>query len=124
MNQILLLPLNVLSINHLLLPLNVFQISRLLLPLNTFPISQPADQEPATVVTRHISDQSSKSTTPPTVTLPKNTKKWKQSLMIKDKTKKKKVNAPSNENNTNQKRGSVPQGEDKTKKKKTNTTEE
>ena len=44
--------------------------------------------------------------------------------MIKDKTKKKKVNAPPNENNTNQKRGSVPQGEDKTKKKKTNTTKE
>ena len=55
----------------------------------------PADQEPAAVVTRYISDESSKSTTPPTVTLLKNTKKWKQSLMIKDKTKKKKVNAPS-----------------------------
>ena len=44
--------------------------------------------------------------------------------MIKDKKKKKKVNAPSHENNTNQKKSSVPQDEDKTKKKKTNTTEE
>ena len=44
--------------------------------------------------------------------------------MIKDKTKKKKVNAPYDESNTNQKKGSVPQDEDKTKKKKTNTTEE
>ena len=75
-----------------------------------------ADQPPAAVVTRRTSNQSSKSTPPPTVSLPKNTKKQKQSSMIKDKTKKKKVNAPSNENNTNQKKGSVPQGEDKTKK--------
>ena len=44
--------------------------------------------------------------------------------MIKDKTKKKKVNATSNENNTNQKKSSVPQDEDKTNKKKPNTTEE
>ena len=44
--------------------------------------------------------------------------------MIKDKTKKKKVNAPPNKDNTNQKKGSVPKDEDKTKKKKTNTTEE
>ena len=44
--------------------------------------------------------------------------------MIKDKTKKKKVNAPSDENNTNQKKGSVLQDKDKTKKKKTNTTQE
>ena len=44
--------------------------------------------------------------------------------MIKDKTKKEKVNASSDKNNTNQKMGSVPQDEDKTKKKKTNTTEE
>ena len=83
-----------------------------------------ADQSPAVIGTRRTSDQSSKFTPPPTVTLPKNTKKRKQSSMIKDKTKKKKVNAPSDENNTNQKKGSVPQDEDKTKKKKTNTTEE
>ena len=44
--------------------------------------------------------------------------------MIKDKTKKKKVNAPPNKDNTNQKKGSVSQDENKTKKKKTNTTEE
>ena len=44
--------------------------------------------------------------------------------MIKDKTKKKKVNAPSDENNTNQKKGSIPQDKDKTKKKRTNITEE
>ena len=60
-----------------------------------------ADQSPAAVVTRCTSNQSSKSTPPPTVTLPKNTKKWKQSLMIKDKSKEKKVNAPSDKNNTN-----------------------
>ena len=42
--------------------------------------------------------------------------------MIKDKTKKKKVNDPSDLNNTNQKKGSVSQDEDKIKKKKTNTT--
>ena len=81
------------------------------------------DQSPAAVVTRFTSNQSSKSTTPPTVTLPKNTKKQKQNTMIKDKTKKKKVNTPSNGDNTNQKKGSVPQDKDKTKKKKTNTTE-
>ena len=44
--------------------------------------------------------------------------------MIKDKTKKKKVNTLSDECKTNQKKGSVPQGEEKTKKKKTNTTKE
>ena len=38
--------------------------------------------------------------------------------MIKDKTKKKKVNAPSNETNRNQKKDSVPQHEDKRKNKK------
>ena len=42
--------------------------------------------------------------------------------MIKDKTKKKKVNAPSEENNTNQKNGNVPQEEDKVKKKNTKRT--
>ena len=83
-----------------------------------------ADESPAAVVTRRTFDQSSKSTPPPTVTLPKSTKKRKQSRMIKDKTKKKKVNAPSDENNTNQKKGSVLQDKDKTKKKKTNTTQE
>ena len=55
---------------------------------------------------------------PPTVTLTKNTKKWKQSPMIKEKTKDKKVSDPSNENNTNQKKDSVRQDEDKRKKKK------
>ena len=44
--------------------------------------------------------------------------------MIKGKTKKKKVNAPSAENNINQKKGSVLQDEDKNKEEKTNTTEE
>ena len=83
-----------------------------------------ADQSPAAVVTRHISIQSSKSTLPPMVTLPKNTRKWKQSSIVKDKMKKKKVNAPSNENNTNQKKDSVLQDKGKTKKKKTNTTKE
>ena len=48
-----------------------------------------ADQSPAAVVTRRTSDQSFKSTPPPTVTLPQNTKKPKQSLTIKDKKKKK-----------------------------------
>ena len=47
-----------------------------------------ADQSHAAVVTRCTSDQSSKSTPSPTVTLPKNTKKWNQSSMIKDKMKK------------------------------------
>ena len=77
-----------------------------------------ADQPPAAVVTRRTLDQSSKSTHLPTGTLPKNIKKQKQSSMMKDKTKKRKVNAPSDKNNTNQKRGSVPQDEDKSKKKK------
>ena len=49
-----------------------------------------ADQSPASVITRRTSDQSSKSTAPPTVTLLQNTKKWKQSLMIKGKTKREK----------------------------------
>ena len=44
--------------------------------------------------------------------------------MIKDQMKKKKVNAPSDKNNTNQRKGSIPQDKDKTKKEKTNTTEE
>ena len=76
-----------------------------------------ANQSPAAVVARHTSDQSSKSTHLPIVTLPKNIKKQKQSSMMKDKTKKRKVNAPSDKNNTNQKRGSVLQDEDKSKKK-------
>ena len=76
-----------------------------------------ADKSPAAAVTRRTSDQSLRSTPPLTVTLPKNTKNRKQSSMIKDKTKKKKVNAPSDESNTNQKKGSAPQHEDKTKKK-------
>ena len=46
-----------------------------------------ADQSPAAVITRRTSNQSSKPTPPPTVTLPKNTKKRKQSLIIKRKTK-------------------------------------
>ena len=44
--------------------------------------------------------------------------------MIKDKRKKKKVNAPPDKKNTNQKKGSVQQDKDNTMKKKTNTTEE
>ena len=83
-----------------------------------------ANQSPAAVVTRHTSIQSSKSTLPPMVTLPKNTRKRKQSSIVKDKMKKKKVSAPSNENNTNQKKDSVLQDKDKTKKKKTNATKE
>ena len=47
-----------------------------------------------------------------------------QSSMMKDKTRKKKVNVPFSENNTNQKKGSDPQDEDKTKKKKTNAIKE
>ena len=74
------------------------------------------NQSPAAVVTRRASNYSSQSTSSPTVTLPKNTKKRKQSSMIKDKLKKKKVSAPSGENNPNQKKGSVPQDEDKTRK--------
>ena len=42
--------------------------------------------------------------------------------MIKDKKKNKKDNAPSDKNNTSQKKGSVPQDEDKIKKKQTNKT--
>ena len=83
-----------------------------------------ADQSPAAVVTRRTFNQSSKSTRLPTVTLPKDTKKKKQSLMVKDKMKKKKTNAPSDKNNTNQKRDSASQDEDKTKKRETNATEE
>ena len=83
-----------------------------------------ANQSPATVVTRRTSNQLTKSTPPPTVTLPKNTKKRKQSSSIKDKAEEKKVNALSDENNKNQKKVSVPQDEDKTKKKKTNSTEQ
>ena len=69
-----------------------------------------ANQSPADVI-RHTSDQSPRSTPSPTVTLPKNTKKRKQSSMIKEKKKKEKVNAPSDENNTNQKKDTVPQNE-------------
>ena len=39
MNQILLLPLNILLINHLLLPFNILPISHLLLLINILPIS-------------------------------------------------------------------------------------
>ena len=46
-----------------------------------------ADQSPAAVNTRRTSNQSSKPTPLPTVTLPKNTEKRKQSLIIKGKTK-------------------------------------
>ena len=45
------------------------------------------NESPKAVVTRRTSDQSSKSTPPPTVTLPQKNKKWKQNSMIKDKTK-------------------------------------
>ena len=71
-----------------------------------FPVNQcTSNQAPAAVISRHTSDQSFKSTRLPTATLPKNTKKRKQSSMIKHKMKKKKINAPSNENNANQKKG-------------------
>ena len=51
-----------------------------------------ADQSPAAVITRRTSDQSSKSTPPPTVTLPKNTIRKKYSvLQNEDKTKKKPI---------------------------------
>ena len=90
-----------------------------------FPVNQcTSNQSPAAVISRHTSDQSFKSTRLPTATLPKNTKKRKQSSMIKHKMKKKEINAPSNENNTNQKKGSALQDKDKTNKKNTNTTEE
>ena len=49
-----------------------------------------ANQSTAAAATRHISNQSSKSTPPSTVTLPKNTHKRKQSSMIKDKSKRNK----------------------------------
>ena len=78
-----------------------------------------SNQSPAAVVNRRISNQSFKFTPSSTVTLPKSSKIWKQSPMIKDKMEKKKVNIPFNENSTDQKKGSVPQGEDKTKKEKT-----
>ena len=44
--------------------------------------------------------------------------------MIKGKTKKKKVNAPSEKSNINQKKGSVSQDEGRKKEGKTNTTKE
>ena len=66
-----------------------------------------ANHPHAAVVTRCPSDQSLKATPLSTVTLPQNTKKRKQSSMMKDKTKKKKVNPLSDENNTNQKKGSI-----------------
>ena len=91
MNRILLLPPKVLPISHLLLPINALPISYFLLPLNALPISHfllpinlltishlllplnalRTKQSPAAVVTRHTSDQSSKSTPLATVTLPK-----------------------------------------------------
>ena len=79
------------------------------------------NQSPAAVVTRRIADQSSKSTPSPTVTLPKSTNRWEQSSMIKDKMEEKTVNASSEENNTNQKKGSVLQDEHKANRK-NNTT--
>ena len=89
------------------------------------PVTQrTGDQSPVAVVTRHTSDQSFKSSPPSTVTIPKSTKKLKQISMIKETTKKKKVNGPYEENNINRKTGSVPQDEDKKKKKKPNKTEE
>ena len=144
MNRILLLPLNVLPFSHLLLPINVLSVNQSPAAAtqhtsNQSPVAATqhtsnqspaatteltANQSPAAVVTKRSSDQSPESTPPPTVTQPKNTKKRKQSSMIKCKRKKKRVNAPSNKNNTNQKKGSVPQDEDKTKKKKTYMTEE
>ena len=45
------------------------------------------DQSPASVVTRLTSNHLSKSTPLPTVTLPKNTNKWRQRSMIKEKRK-------------------------------------
>ena len=78
-----------------------------------------AHQSPAAVLNIRISNQPFKFTPSSTVTLPKSSKIWKQSPMIKDKMEKKKVNIPFNENSTDQKKGSVPQGEDKTKKEKT-----
>ena len=77
-----------------------------------------ADESSAAVVTGRTSNQSSKFSSPTTVTLPKNTNKQKQNSMIQDKTKKKKVNAPSTENKTNQKKGSVPQDKTKQRRKK------
>ena len=61
-------------------------------------------RSPASFVTRHTSNQSSKSSPPSTITLPKNTKKRKESSMIKDKAEKKKDNSPSNDNKASQKR--------------------
>ena len=67
-----LLPLNALPISHFLLPINLLTISHLLLPLNALPLNAlRTKQSPAAVVTRHTSDQSSKSTPLATVTLPK-----------------------------------------------------
>ena len=77
-----------------------------------------SDQSPAAVVIRHTSDQSSKYTPPPTVTIPK--KKQETEAKLDEQ----RLNTPSDENNTNQKKDSVSQDEGKTKKKKTNTTEE
>ena len=72
------------------------------------------NKSPAAVVTRRSCNQPSntdmlgQNEPNSTVTLPKYINKQKQSSMIKDKTKNKKVNASSDENNTNNKKGSVP----------------
>ena len=90
---------------------------------NSVPAAQrTSNQSPAVVVTRRTSDQASNCTPSPTVNLPKNTNKPKQSSIIK--MKKKKVTAPFDKNNTKQEKGTVPQDKDKTKKKKINATKE
>ena len=110
----LLLPINVMPLSHLLLPFNVLPISHLLLPLNVLSISHlllllidvlPINH-PNLLLLLHLLYPKTKT------------------MMIKEKTKKKNANAPSDENNTNQEKGSVLHDEDKTQKKKNSMTEE
>ena len=108
----LLLPINVLLISDLQQPLNVLPISHLLLPLNVLPISHCCCcYQIYFRLFIQIYSSYSYST--------QKHQKWKQSSMINNKMKKKKFNAPSDENSTNQKKAVFRNTKAKQRRKKT-----
>ena len=122
MSQFLLLPLNVLPISHLFLPINILTISHLLLPLNVLPINHLL--LPFNLLSIiHLWLLDALPISHPNLLLflqllyPKTLRNGRKAKT------KKKVNAPTEKNNTNQKKVVFSKTKAKQRRKKANITE-
>ena len=122
MNQFLLLPLNVLPISHLFLPIDILTISHLLLPLSVLPINHLL--LPFNLLSIiHLLLLDALPISHPNLLLflqllyPKTLRNGRKAKT------KKKVNAPSDKNNTNQKKVVFGKTKAKQRRKKANITE-